>query len=205
MKNTKDSPLVCDAATLRAYKKKYNFFETPDTIAEKMAELLDDLGRIAEVLEPSAGRGKLIKAVQNIFRFDTQCVCFCEIQPELCAGITDADRIGGDFLTVPAEEIFDAVIMNPPFSKRQDIAHVEHAWKFLKPGGKMVALVSVPCAEYIDEEFVGHVFVREVFEMGFEETTVTTVMFLLHKPLDGKTFAEDSTAVVNDHEEEADA
>jgi type I restriction-modification system DNA methylase subunit len=37
---------------------------------------------------------------------------------------------------------FDAVCMNPPFSKRQDIIHVKHALKFLKPGGKLVSVMS---------------------------------------------------------------
>jgi hypothetical protein len=32
--------------------------------------------------------------------------------------------------------------MNPPFSKRADIKHVMHAFKFLKPGGRLVAIMS---------------------------------------------------------------
>jgi 16S rRNA G1207 methylase RsmC len=30
--------------------------------------------------------------------------------------------------------------MNPPFSRGQDVAHILHALKFLKPGGRLVAL-----------------------------------------------------------------
>lgn len=31
--------------------------------------------------------------------------------------------------------------MNPPFSRDQDVRHVCHAFTFLKPGGKLVAIV----------------------------------------------------------------
>jgi type I restriction-modification system DNA methylase subunit len=32
--------------------------------------------------------------------------------------------------------------MNPPFAKQADIAHVTHAAKFLKPGGRLVSVMS---------------------------------------------------------------
>ena len=32
--------------------------------------------------------------------------------------------------------------MNPPFTKGQDIKHVNHALQFLKPGGKLVAIMA---------------------------------------------------------------
>lgn len=31
--------------------------------------------------------------------------------------------------------------MNPPFSRDQDCRHVLHAFRFLKPGGRLVAIV----------------------------------------------------------------
>jgi hypothetical protein len=37
---------------------------------------------------------------------------------------------------------FDRVVMNPPFDHGADIKHVEHARKFLKPGGRLVAVVA---------------------------------------------------------------
>ena len=36
---------------------------------------------------------------------------------------------------------FDRIVMNPPFSRDQDARHVNHAFSFLKPGGKLVAIV----------------------------------------------------------------
>jgi len=37
---------------------------------------------------------------------------------------------------------FDRVVMNPPFSGRADIAHVRHAHSFLRPGGRLAAIMS---------------------------------------------------------------
>ena len=38
---------------------------------------------------------------------------------------------------------FDRIVMNPPFSKGADIAHVRHAFDhYLKPGGRLVAIMS---------------------------------------------------------------
>lgn len=33
------------------------------------------------------------------------------------------------------------VIMNPPFTKGQDVAHITHALKFLRPGGALFAII----------------------------------------------------------------
>lgn len=177
--------MVVDGKSLREYKKKYNFFETPEKIADAMATWLDDLGRNAIVLEPSAGRGALVNAVRKVLRFDTQKIFFCELQCELAEGVEGAERVGEDFLEYTPGEIYDGIILNPPFTKGADIKHVEHAFECLKPGGKMVALVSKTGALYIDEAFEGHVFHRETFAKGFEDTAVETVMFLIHKPLAG--------------------
>jgi type I restriction-modification system DNA methylase subunit len=49
---------------------------------------------------------------------------------------------GVDFLTVEPRPIFDRIVMNPPFAKQADIAHVAHALSFLKPGGRLVAITT---------------------------------------------------------------
>jgi 16S rRNA G1207 methylase RsmC len=38
--------------------------------------------------------------------------------------------------------LFDRIVMNPPFADQQDIRHVRHALGFLKPGGRLVAIMS---------------------------------------------------------------
>jgi 16S rRNA G1207 methylase RsmC len=49
----------------------------------------------------------------------------------------------GDFLHCNGDlGKFDRVVMNPPFADQADIDHVTHALSFLKPGGKLVAIMS---------------------------------------------------------------
>jgi hypothetical protein len=51
--------------------------------------------------------------------------------------------IQADFMTLPALSITpDKVLMNPPFSGNQDIQHVCHAINMLRPGGRLVAIMS---------------------------------------------------------------
>ena len=52
--------------------------------------------------------------------------------------------IPGDFLQVPpaASLRVDLIFMNPPFTNGQDIDHVLHAFRFLKPGCSLYAIMS---------------------------------------------------------------
>jgi len=48
----------------------------------------------------------------------------------------------GTFFDVVPTPIYDKVVMNPPFEKQADIDHVLHAFKFLKPGGRLVSIMA---------------------------------------------------------------
>ena len=51
---------------------------------------------------------------------------------------------------------YDRIIMNPPFSKGQEARHVAHAYRFLKPGGRLVAVTSSMAGERsnkVDKQF----------------------------------------------------
>ncbi len=187
---------VYDADSLRRYKKQTNFFETPEVLADKMAELIDDVGLGARILEPSAGQGALIQAVQRAIKYEVQPVDFCEIQPAFCELLTQAGarKVGEDFTTYQPGPIYDAVIMNPPYRNKMAEQHLDHAWNLIKPGGKIVALVGRNACAWIDEEFSGHVFEREeIPRKTFKETSIPTYMYLICKPLGGpaaETFSE---------------
>jgi predicted RNA methylase len=177
--------MITDQKSLRKFKRDTNFFETPQPIADRMAYLIDDVGRNARILEPSAGRGALIKAVQRAVQYSIKPVEFCETQIEFHPSLSElgAACAARDFEQFNPGPLYDAIIMNPPYRNRAAEKHVDHAWDCLKPGGKIVALVGTSAAEWIDDEFSGHVFEREVFAKGFSETSITTVLFLIHKPL----------------------
>ena len=93
------------------------------------------------VLEPSAGLGALATPAADA---GGVVECF-EICPKRAFALSDSGRFNVtcyDFLRIPASPVNDRVVMNPPFAKGQDIAHVMHAYGFLKPGGRLVAIVS---------------------------------------------------------------
>jgi predicted RNA methylase len=58
-----------------------------------------------------------------------------------------------DFLqwSPPARTTFERVIMNPPFSRGQDMAHVTRALQLLEPGGRLVAILS-PHWRFADDQ-----------------------------------------------------
>lgn len=179
---------VVDIDSLRGFKKKTNFFETPDGLADRMAQLVDDIGEGARILEPSAGRGALIKAIRRAVKYQIAPVDACETEPdfrELLPAI-GVNLVGSRFEDYNPGPIYNAVVMNPPFRGGLAERHTSHAWDCLKPGGRIVSLVSRMAALAIDDEFCGHVFVRDLIPRGtFPETSVETVLFLIHKPLEG--------------------
>jgi SAM-dependent methyltransferase len=149
----------------------FNLFQTPVALAARMAELLA-LGPGARILEPSAGLGRLLDAVKPYAPSEIVAV---ELTPQLSAELYRQEREGvtlkqGDFLNMTPADLgtFDAVIMNPPFHMRSDIRHIEHARQFLKPGGKLIAIMAGPRRDERLKPFAAH---WERLEPGtFKET-----------------------------------
>jgi hypothetical protein len=120
------------------FQKIEGFFPTPKTVISAM------MGRAhikpgMKVLEPSAGKGDIADAAKDAgTEVDT-----VEIRPSL-RDILEAkghNVVGEDFLEFEGGP-YDRILMNPPFEKGQDATHVEHAYKLLKPGGRLVAIMS---------------------------------------------------------------
>ena len=180
---------VFDSESLRKYKKEFNFFETPTELADKMANLLSGIGRDARILEPSAGRGSLIAALKRAIKYPIKPVEFCEIQADFANHIKQMGgiQVAEDFEAYNPGEVYDGIIMNPPYAKNQAKTHLNHAWDCLVPGGSIVALVNEAAASWVDDEFYGHIFYRdEMARDAFKETKIKTVLFLINKPLDGR-------------------
>ena len=118
------------------------YFPTPLDLVDKMislAELTPDM----KVLEPSAGRGAIAERVARIVGYDSV-HCF-ELLNDNCEalhkyGFRNVECC--DFLSIEPKPLYDRVIMNPPFNKQQDIDHVTHALKCLKPGGRLVSIMA---------------------------------------------------------------
>lgn len=112
-------------------------FPTPPAIARYVVELAG-IEPGMSVLEPSAGTGALLDALPG------ECaVTAVEIDYRLFERLTrayiKATMIRADFLGLVPRH-FDRIIMNPPFDHGSDIRHIEHARKFLAPGGRLVAI-----------------------------------------------------------------
>lgn len=127
--------------------KNYGAFNTSAELARKVAAMAS-IGNGQTVLEPSAGTGELAKAARALGGV-VECV---EIQPGLAHELAHVHGFRtrkGDFLqATPAQfGTFDVVLMNPPFDRGRDCDHVRHAWQFVKPGGRLVAIMSAR-AEY---------------------------------------------------------
>lgn len=101
-----------------------DFYPTPENIINKM--LFDlDLKMIQTVLEPSAGKGNIIEAIQkkeqyyssynNNYHFDIDAI---EADKNLQAVLKGKNIrvVYNDFLTYDTIKEYDLIIMNPPFS-----------------------------------------------------------------------------------------
>ena len=117
-----------------------SLFETPPELICKVMEAADIEGGHL-VLEPSAGTGRLARAA---FERSGAAVCCVEINFQLCEVLERAGWIywRGDFMEYEPPYAFDRVVMNPPFEQGQDAAHVRRAFEMLKPGGRLVAIMS---------------------------------------------------------------
>lgn len=142
--NPQEEKFQAIAESLRAGVKVVSapqLFPTPPELAERMAARAE-LWPGARVLEPSAGTGRLIRAIYAEAAAEVVAV---EVNPELAEMLRKGDgRIDvreADFLACNGDlGTFDRVVMNPPFTGGSDIRHVLHARKFLRPGGLLVAL-----------------------------------------------------------------
>ncbi len=122
-------------------KKEFQFFETPESLAVKlcdMAEIKSD----SCVLEPSVGKGRIADEIYKRKPKGLLCIEKNESFKEVLKSKDYCVKYG-DFLELPNEMfVQDRIVMNPPFSKQQDIDHVYKAFDVLLPGGILVAVMS---------------------------------------------------------------
>lgn len=144
---------IADAVATGTYdafdaKQHFQFFETPRELVKRMLDLVMTNCGI-RILEPSAGKGAIAHAAAN----RGARVTAIELNPENEAALRAGPdgllaRIDiCDFLECRPDEItlkpYDAVVMNPPFTRSQDIAHVRYAYEeWLAPGGHLVAVMA---------------------------------------------------------------
>lgn len=131
--------LAVEKGAILDVKKATQAFYTPMGVARQVVAHASVEGKA--VLEPSAGHGALADACMVAGARSVVCV---ESDPQSAHHLRRTftfEVIEGDFLKQSPTQ-FDRVVMNPPFTAGQDIAHVTHAFQFLRPGGRLVAIMS---------------------------------------------------------------
>lgn len=139
----------------------HQFYPTPPELADKMLEGVE-LWEIHCVLEPSAGKGDLIKALRRFYEkcdqkrhynrplVDVDC---CEIDPHLRHILRgefsgDPERepplvvriVHDDFMTFRSRKNYDLILMNPPFTDGD--RHLLRAIEIQKDGGAIICLLN---------------------------------------------------------------
>lgn len=190
------SLLIASVAERGSYlnPKDLGFFPTPDDLVKDMVQSAG-LKPGMRVLEPSAGTGSIAKAaVAIVGQGNVDCVEYYPAHISTLESIVgDGNVVETDFLKQMPSAVYDVVLMNPPFSRNQDMQHVEHAWKFVKPGGTLVAIMATgwmnnqntTAADF--RKFTESVSDRVItpLERGiFKDTDVATVMLVLEKPFE---------------------
>lgn len=121
-----------------AVAKDLQYYPTPEKVVERV---LGDLYLRAgeRVLEPSCGCGRFLDAL----RARGARVFGIEVDPSRAAQCRARGHsvLTANFLETEPTADFDMVVMNPPFYGRHYAKHVEHAARFLRPGGCLTAIL----------------------------------------------------------------
>ena len=136
--------------------KDLQFYRTPASVADALVEYASPREG-SRILEPSCGDGAILDALRRYS--DKRRVTLHAVGVEFDRDRAAAAEAKGyrvqraNFLQVTPAPEFDHVLMNPPFYGEHYQKHVEHARKFLKPGGTLLAILPITAVTdhgYID-------------------------------------------------------
>ncbi|MDR0472345.1 MAG: class I SAM-dependent methyltransferase [Treponema sp.] len=154
-------------------KKEFQFFPTPPEVCKKICTFAE-IDIYCDVLEPSAGQGNIAK---EMLRYSPKSITVVELDekhtPYLEGKYTHC-FMGQDFLVWETKKRFDRIVMNPPFSKKQDIKHIIRAFSLLKPSGILVAILSPSpffCADKLSQDFRSFISEKGAVISDFEQGT----------------------------------
>lgn len=172
-------------------QQDYQFFETPAEVADWLVMLAGGIHEDDTVLEPSAGRGALIRAIHRACPYVTvECYELMPENREFLHTLDNVTLLNEDF-TKDCVGNYTKIIANPPFSGNQDIDHVKLMYERLENGGTLAAITSPhwrlgsekKCTDF--REWLDKVG-GKTFEIGageFKEsgTTISTIAVVITK------------------------
>lgn len=137
-----------------ALSRDLAFYPTPTALADKVVGDLhlaylfsqERFRGVLRVLEPSAGTGRLVAPAAatgvpiHAVEVDKDRVW------QLVAAFRSRPNVTvqrANFLDLTPAPVYSHIVMNPPFCGTHWMEHVVHAYDFLRPGGKLVAILPV--------------------------------------------------------------
>ena len=183
---------VCEGENVNL-KKEFQFFETPEKIADQLVYYAD-VQNHDTVLEPSAGRGAIIKAIRKVSPVMPDCYELMDLnRTMLMKTELHYTLLGEDFLNNEDTSEYSKIIANPPFSKNQDIEHIYEMWNRLARGGRIVTIASTHwenCDNKKEKKFREFLEENEAETIGLENgefkesgTMIKSCIIILNKPL----------------------
>ena len=116
--------------------KELQYFYTPANIVSQLI-VLADIQETDIAIEPSAGKGAIAIELNKLCKTDV-----CEIYPEFRDILKEQNIniVSSDFLEYNPSFKYDKIVANPPFTRQQDITHVNHMLDICK--GRVVSIMS---------------------------------------------------------------
>ena len=177
---------VNEVADALAARKRRQAFYTPLALVAKLVEWAG-VSEFTRVLEPSAGDGRVVYELRKAGAVNVDA---CETEEGMHDRVraAGASLVGTDFLKYQPGEVYDRIVMNPPFKGRQCDRHIEHGWRLLAPGGRLLSIAPPMTGERLDRmelDLPGceHATHEDVGPNWFKEfgTGIRVVVVELHK------------------------
>ncbi|MDT0160321.1 DNA N-6-adenine-methyltransferase [Bacillus sp. AG4(2022)] len=183
------------------FKDNPDFYPTPKSLISKMLNKID-FRYISSVLEPSAGKGDLIEAITQKFKYHQNRhynnkkydIDAIEVDNNL-QHILQGKKfrlVHDDYLSYDTFKKYDAIIMNPPFSNGDK--HLLKAIEMQKNGGKIVCLLNAETLRnpysntrkdliaQLDKYNAEVEFLQDAFTEAERKTNVETVIIFIDIP-----------------------
>jgi hypothetical protein len=133
---------VVEAPEVKKERYEEAFYWTPAPVVQRMLDLVPLPIAGAKILEPEAGEGHIADHLVSAGVNKNQLLCIEKNYTRIAVLLRKGYQVRDvDFLKF-TESGWDRIYMNPPFNQKQDLLHVLHAYKLLKNGGWLVAVMS---------------------------------------------------------------
>lgn len=158
--------------------KDLQYYPTPQKVVNEVISQLSNLTG-AKVLEPSCGCGRFMDVLRSKGA-DVFGIEFDAGRADICRNKGHKVMQANFLETVPTPD-YDRIVMNPPFYGKHYAKHVEHAFKFLKQGGILTAILPAT-ARYDHKLLDGAWYDLPVGSFAESGTNINISVLTMRKP-----------------------